>query len=123
MKESSFSNGKSSPEPALLERRLIACANLVPGVRSLYRWQGEVADEAEGLEQLGPRGDGPEGGPEPQIGGEGVLSPAEIWNLVDFIQQLPSEPARMPKRPDLALERERLSNLSPRPFARTSSHR
>lgn len=32
---------------ALLERRLIACANLVPGVRSLYRWEGRVEDEPE----------------------------------------------------------------------------
>jgi periplasmic divalent cation tolerance protein len=32
---------------ALLEERLIACGNLLPGARSLYRWQGEVADERE----------------------------------------------------------------------------
>lgn len=33
---------------ALLEERLIACANLVP-VRSLYRWEGEVREEPEVL--------------------------------------------------------------------------
>ena len=33
----------------LLERRLIACANLVPQVRSLYTWEGKVADEKECL--------------------------------------------------------------------------
>ena len=33
----------------LLERRLIACANLVPLVRSLYNWQGKIADEKECL--------------------------------------------------------------------------
>lgn len=32
---------------ALLDRRLIACANILPGVRSLYRWEGKVADERE----------------------------------------------------------------------------
>lgn len=32
---------------ALLDRRLIACGTLVPGARSLYRWQGKVADERE----------------------------------------------------------------------------
>ena len=32
---------------ALLERRLIACGTLLPGARSLYRWEGRVADEAE----------------------------------------------------------------------------
>ena len=32
---------------ALLDRRLIACGTLLPGARSLYRWQGKVADEKE----------------------------------------------------------------------------
>src|ERR1043166_532858 len=31
----------------LLDRRLIACGSLFPGSRSLYRWQGKVADERE----------------------------------------------------------------------------
>jgi periplasmic divalent cation tolerance protein len=31
----------------LVEERLIACGNLLPGARSLYRWQGAVADERE----------------------------------------------------------------------------
>ena len=31
----------------LLDRRLIACGTLFPGARSLYRWQGKVADERE----------------------------------------------------------------------------
>src|SRR5258708_15765959 len=31
----------------LLDKRLIACANLVPEVRSLYHWQGKVASEKE----------------------------------------------------------------------------
>ena len=34
---------------ALLDRRLIACGTLVPGARSLYRWQGRIADERETL--------------------------------------------------------------------------
>lgn len=32
---------------ALLERGLIACANLLPGMRSFYRWEGAVQDEGE----------------------------------------------------------------------------
>ena len=32
---------------ALLDRRLIACGNILPGVRSIYRWEGKVADEQE----------------------------------------------------------------------------
>ena len=33
----------------LLDRRLIACGTLVSGARSLYRWQGKIADEREVL--------------------------------------------------------------------------
>jgi len=33
----------------LLQERLIACANLVPGVTSLYRWEGAVQEEDESL--------------------------------------------------------------------------
>lgn len=50
---------------ALVEERLAACANVLPGVASVYRWQGEVRrdDEAlvilkttaEGLENLRER--------------------------------------------------------------------
>ena len=32
---------------ALLERRLVACGTMLPGARSLYRWEGKVADESE----------------------------------------------------------------------------
>ena len=31
----------------LVDARLAACVNLVPGLRSFYRWQGEVHDEPE----------------------------------------------------------------------------
>lgn len=33
----------------LVEEGLIACANLVPQVRSIYRWEGKVCDEREVL--------------------------------------------------------------------------
>jgi periplasmic divalent cation tolerance protein len=32
---------------ALVEQRLAACVNLVPGVRSVYRWEGCICDEPE----------------------------------------------------------------------------
>ena len=32
---------------ALVGERLIACANLLPGARSIYPWKGEVADRGE----------------------------------------------------------------------------
>src|SRR5688572_4675935 len=31
----------------LLDRRLIACGTMLPGARSLYRWEGKIADESE----------------------------------------------------------------------------
>ncbi len=43
----------SSPNQAediarsLLDARLIACANVIPAVRSLYRWQDEIQDDSE----------------------------------------------------------------------------
>jgi periplasmic divalent cation tolerance protein len=34
---------------SLVAEGLAACANLVPGVRSIYRWQGELHDDPEVL--------------------------------------------------------------------------
>ena len=34
---------------ALVEARLAACGNVLPGLRSIYRWQGRVEDEPEAL--------------------------------------------------------------------------
>ena len=34
---------------ALVERRLVACVNIVPGVRSLYRFKGALSDDREHL--------------------------------------------------------------------------
>lgn len=36
----------------LVTEGLVACANLVPPVRSIYRWQGEVCDERETLAMM-----------------------------------------------------------------------
>ncbi len=33
----------------LVEERLGACANIVPRIRSIYRWKGEIYDEQECL--------------------------------------------------------------------------
>lgn len=43
----------SSPEEgekiakALVEKRVAACVNIVPGLRSIYHWQGKICDDKE----------------------------------------------------------------------------
>jgi periplasmic divalent cation tolerance protein len=39
---------------ALVEEGLAACGNVVPSIRSIYRWEGEVHDDAEALLLLKP---------------------------------------------------------------------
>jgi periplasmic divalent cation tolerance protein len=39
----------------LLEKRLIACANILPGVTSMYRWEGKVQTDSEQLMMLKTR--------------------------------------------------------------------
>jgi periplasmic divalent cation tolerance protein len=34
---------------ALLAEELAACVNCVPGIRSMYRWEGQIRDDAEVL--------------------------------------------------------------------------
>jgi periplasmic divalent cation tolerance protein len=33
----------------LVEEQLAACVNILPGVRSIYRWQGQINDDGEAL--------------------------------------------------------------------------
>ena len=42
---------------ALVEAKLAACVNLVPGVRSVYRWEGEVHEDEEVLLVVKTRAD------------------------------------------------------------------
>lgn len=34
---------------SLVERRLVACVNVIPGLTSVYRWEGEVHEDPEVL--------------------------------------------------------------------------
>jgi len=34
---------------AVVEERLAACVNILPGLRSIYAWEGEIQDQAEQL--------------------------------------------------------------------------
>ena len=49
-----FSTAQTSEEAAtiahaLVEEALAACVNIVPQIRSIYRWQGKIEDAAEVL--------------------------------------------------------------------------
>jgi periplasmic divalent cation tolerance protein len=48
---STFPGSDKAAEVArvLVEEKLAACVNLVPGVRSIYRWQGAVNEDTETL--------------------------------------------------------------------------
>ncbi|MBA3342913.1 MAG: divalent-cation tolerance protein CutA, partial [Gemmatimonadaceae bacterium] len=39
----------------LLDRRLIACGTVQEGARSIYRWEGKIADEQEAIVMLKTR--------------------------------------------------------------------
>tara|TARA_Y100001968_G_C19302108_1_gene689653 strand:- start:115 stop:435 length:321 start_codon:yes stop_codon:yes gene_type:complete len=41
----------------LVTRRLAACCNIVPGLRSIYRWKGELCDDGEALLLIKTRAD------------------------------------------------------------------
>ena len=34
---------------ALVEAKLVACANVIPTIRSIFQWEGKVEDERESL--------------------------------------------------------------------------
>jgi len=42
---------------ALVEEKLAACVNVLGGVRSIYRWEGQVQDEPEALLLIKTRGE------------------------------------------------------------------
>ncbi|MGC8906251.1 MAG: divalent-cation tolerance protein CutA [Desulfomonilaceae bacterium] len=43
---------------ALVSEKLAACVNILPGLRSIYSWKGELCDESECLLFIKTSGDG-----------------------------------------------------------------
>ncbi|EQA35465.1 divalent cation tolerance protein, CutA1 family [Leptospira inadai serovar Lyme str. 10] len=41
----------------LVEERLVACANIIPKIRSIYRWQGNIEKDEESVLLLKTRSD------------------------------------------------------------------
>jgi periplasmic divalent cation tolerance protein len=41
----------------LVEKKLVACVNIVPKIRSIYFWKGQVCDDSEVLMIMKTRGD------------------------------------------------------------------
>ena len=48
---STFPSADKAAEVArqLVDAKLAACVNIVPAIRSIYRWQGAISDDAEVL--------------------------------------------------------------------------
>ena len=48
-----FATAPQAEAPAivrqLVDERLVACGNILPGARSIYRWDGKVEDESEAV--------------------------------------------------------------------------
>ena len=42
-------DGAGRMASVLVDERLVACVNIVPGLRSIYRWEGKLCDESEVL--------------------------------------------------------------------------
>lgn len=64
---------------ALVERGLAACVNVVPGLRSIYRWKGKVEKDDELLLIIKTRGERVEELRQALLGG---LHPYEVPELV-----------------------------------------
>ncbi|HZY31576.1 MAG TPA: divalent-cation tolerance protein CutA [Candidatus Methylomirabilis sp.] len=42
---------------ALVEERVAACVNIIPGLRSLFRWEGKIEEQEETLMLVKSRGE------------------------------------------------------------------
>lgn len=75
---------------AAVDRRLVACVNLVPGARSIYRWEGKVCEEQEVLMWM----ETPAAGIEARIAALTALHPYDTPKLLALPASAVHEPYR-----------------------------
>jgi len=76
----------------LVQERLVACGNVIPGVRSFYWWEGEVQDDEEVvlfMETAAERVEAMIGAPLDQLAAQGLLrDDVDRPALVEWIRRL-----------------------------------
>ena len=75
---------------AAVEQRLVACVNLVPGARSIYRWKGQVCDDREVLLWMEARADGVQS----RIAALAALHPYDTPKIIALAPSAVHEPYR-----------------------------
>ncbi|MGH1340585.1 MAG: divalent-cation tolerance protein CutA [Nannocystales bacterium] len=75
---------------AAIEQRLVACVNLMPGARSIYRWEGQVCEEREVLLWM----EAPERGSAQRIEALAALHPYDTPKVVALPASAVHEPYR-----------------------------
>jgi periplasmic divalent cation tolerance protein len=68
---------------ALVEARLAACVNVLPGVRSIYRWEGRTQDDAEVLMVVKTRADRAAAAAERVVSLHPYEVPEVVWLAVE----------------------------------------
>ena len=74
-----------------VERGLVACANLMSGARSIYRWKGEICEETETLIWMEAR----EEGLEQRLAALAALHPYETPKVIALRPDAVLEPFRL----------------------------
>lgn len=75
---------------AAVEQRLVACVNLVPGARSIYRWKGKLCEDREVLLWMESR----EAGADARIEALAALHPYDTPKIIALPPSAVHEPYR-----------------------------